>query len=99
MTRTEAAARTTAASKRLMEANPIAGLIYVGLEMAGTFVAAVVHSSIGVGLMVSCGWSVWFGPLAAIVSAQTLGRAWNWIRRDARVRGIEAAADHAEVTT
>lgn len=51
---------------------------------------------IGFGVVEQASISVWFGPLIAALSAQTVGRAWWWWRRDAVVKAFEDCADGLE---
>lgn len=96
MTKTEATARYTAASARISAVSPkTMVVISVGVLAASAF-RAIVHLCIGFGAASLAHVSAWWGLPVALLSAQTIGRLWKWLRRDAFVLGMEKAADDVE---
>lgn len=96
MTPTEASNRTAAAMKRITEANPAALAFVLGIRFLAWSFRLIVYICIGFGTASVAHLSAWWGVPFALVSAQTLGRAYVWWRRDANVRAYEATADEAE---
>lgn len=96
MTKTEAIDRMGKASARIGNANPITAFIIAGLVVVSWMFRTIVHLCIGFGAMSMLHLSLWWGFPVALLSGMTLGRAYEWARRDARVRDYEQAADLAE---
>ena len=96
MNRAEYTQRATAAATRLGKADPVAAILFVCIDIGATAIRAALHCSMAVGVCSVAGWSYWFAPVIAVLSAQTLGRGWEYARRSSRVRALEAAADAAE---
>ncbi len=96
MNATESKARYAAASKRILDVSPET---MIGLSVAlfgAMFFRAAVHLCIGFGTASLVHISAWWGLPVALLSAQTIGRAWLWWRREAVILAIEKAADDAE---
>jgi len=95
MNRATATLRTAAAIQRL-GVSPVAVVVYSAVSVGAWIVRFIVHVCIGFGLASLASISAWWGVPFALVSGQTLGRVWEWARRDARVRALEAMAEQAE---
>lgn len=96
MTAAEAATRHDAALQRLVVASPVSVLVYTAGRIALSFLRAIVHLCVGFGVASAASIPAWWGIPAALMSALTLGKAWSWWHRDARVLRLEAMADEVE---
>lgn len=96
MNRADYTERATSAATRMGKAAPLTAILYVCIDIGAIAIRAALHCSMAVGLCSVAGWPYWFAPVLAVLSAQTIGRGWEYGRRGSRVRSLEAAADAAE---
>lgn len=92
MNREEYTRRVAAAGKRVGAANPVAGLLILGVDVVASLVRSALHCTAAIGVCSVAGLSVWFAPVLAVLSAQTLGRLYLYLRRGSRVRALELVA-------
>lgn len=98
MTRLEAETRTTAACRRISATNPYAMPMVWVVSMAAWGIRAGLHCSMALAVCSMAGLSYWLAPGLAILSGQTIGRAWEFAGRGRRVRNLESLADSLERT-
>lgn len=96
MKRAEAQARILAATTRISSANWFAGGAVFMLGVASAVLEWLIHLGLALGLTAQLGISAWFGLPLALVSDQTLGRFWFWLRSAHRVEALEAMAAKLE---
>ena len=94
----EASARRAAAVQRLAKSEPVTVFVYTAAAALTFLFRGACHVCLAFGIVSTAGISLWWGPPLALLLATTLGRLWEWLRRDRVVKALETMADAADVT-
>lgn len=97
MTKKEAAERWRAANARIQATEQTTQIAELLLTVfGGLAIRGLIWVCIGFGVCSVFGLSAWLGLPAAYAASVIIGTPYAWLRRDGRVRALEALADSAE---